>query len=100
MAYSTVYGLELISFLAQQSKPASIREIIESTGIARATTYRALDELTKAGYVSVLGNPRRYAPTWRVGQLGIAMLANNHVREVTLSNVFGLAAALSRNDAP
>jgi IclR family pca regulon transcriptional regulator len=93
VAYSMVYGLDLVRFLAAQQRPVSIGEIVEGTGIARATAYRAVDELIKAGYMSAIGSPRRFSATWRVAQLGLLMLSNNHVREVALSNVLGLAAA-------
>ncbi len=93
MAYSTVYGLDIIRFLAEQPAPVAMKDIVESTGIARATTYRAVEELTRAGYVQASGNPKKFRPTWKVAQLGLLMLSHNRTREVALSNILGLSAA-------
>ena len=91
MAYSTLCGLELIRFLAEQAEPASIRDIIDATGIARATTYRTVDELSRAGWIVAAGTPKKYSASWQVAGLGMRLLAHNHTREIALSNVIGLA---------
>lgn len=92
MAYSTLCGLELIRFLAEQGEPTSIRDIIDATGIARATTYRTVDELTRAGWIVASGTPKKYSASWQVAGLGMRLLAHNHTREIAMSNVIGLAA--------
>ena len=67
MAYSTLCGLELIRFLAEQAQPASIRDIIDATGIARATTYRTVDELSRAGWIVASG-------TWIISSYHVDVL--------------------------
>ena len=90
MAYSTLSGLDLIRFLADQSEPVSIREIIDATGIARATTYRTVDELTRAGWIVASGTPKRFSASWQVAGLGLRFLG------LTYTNINLLASVIDR----
>ncbi len=91
LTYATICGLDVIRFLTSAEGSATGRQISEGTGIPRATIYRTVGELVDTGWLTEEGSPRRYAPSWKVMELGLGMLMRNHVREFALRNLIDLA---------
>jgi len=52
--------LEILSFLAKQSRPTSATAVMRALGLPRSTTYQLLGTLIEAGFVMHLRAERRY----------------------------------------
>ena len=54
MSASALRGLEVLTFLAHRSRPATINDVAVGIGMSRATAYRIVDDLVKAGWLSLM----------------------------------------------
>jgi DNA-binding IclR family transcriptional regulator len=80
----TPLSLDVLWFLAHAPGPATLAEIVSSTGHSRTTVDRALGRLCEAGWVSQEGRPKRFTVGQRVALMGMAALRQNRVRELAL----------------
>jgi DNA-binding IclR family transcriptional regulator len=96
MASSALRGLEILAFLAEQSAAATVNDIATGTGISRATAYRIVDELVKAGWLRPVEQTSRLGLSFKVAQLGAAAFRANRVRDVLLPHAIELARLTSR----
>jgi DNA-binding IclR family transcriptional regulator len=96
MDSAVVRCLDLLWAVAEHGEPMTIRQVMDATGMSRATAYRTLEHLQSAGWLTVDGWPRRYRASIRLAQLGLQALHHNRVREVTLSQAINCARATQR----
>lgn len=96
MSSPLLRGIEILEHLAAQPGARTVAEVVNATGVPRSSAYRAIEELTAAGWVICEGSPARYRVSLRVAQLGLANLRQNHVRDVVLPAAIELARAVSR----
>ncbi len=89
-------GLALVRIVADAAQPLSNRELVEATGIPKATISRLAATLVTAGYLRQAGNSERYSLGPQLLDLGNAYLRNfdfrNHAR-VHLAELAELAGA-------
>src|SRR5262249_40308564 len=86
-------GLDVLWALTECAEPLSLKEVMDATGMTRATAYRAGNQLTAAGWVPADGWPSRFQVTQRVPQLGMRALHHSRTHEVALSNAIACARA-------
>jgi DNA-binding IclR family transcriptional regulator len=83
--------LEILLFVAQSSEPVSAGAVAAGTAASRTTAYRILDDLCRDGWLRASGSPRRFSPSFRLAEIGIAVLRQNRVRDVLLPHAIELA---------
>ncbi|MBI2759832.1 MAG: helix-turn-helix domain-containing protein [Chloroflexi bacterium] len=83
--------LTVLDFLARSARPLTLHESALGLQLPRPTAHRLLTSLVASGWLIASGQPRRYAPSWRVTQLGFAAAVNNPVRAVMLDAAEDLA---------
>ncbi len=87
-------SLIVLELLAESDGPLELPEIIERTGIARASAQRLMASLTEDGYVVRQGEPPAYSVSFRLCALAATILSSMEVRVVALPNLIQLAASL------
>lgn len=60
--------------------PLTALEVMQATGLSRATVYRNLELLENGGWIAATGLPKRYCGGLRVGELGLRALGQNRYR--------------------
>jgi IclR family pca regulon transcriptional regulator len=87
-------SLIVLELLAVSDRPLELPEIIERTGIARASAQRLMTSLSDDGYVVRQGDPPRFSVSFRLCALASTILSSKQVRVVALPNLIQLAASL------
>ncbi|WP_353648366.1 IclR family transcriptional regulator [Nakamurella sp. A5-74] len=67
-------GLQALQFLASRATPVSATAVARELGIARSSAYELLSELAAAGFVSHLGEARRWGLGVAAFEIGSAYL--------------------------
>ncbi len=80
--------------LAESDQPLELPEVIERTGIARASAQRLMNSLTEDGYVVRQGDPPAFSVSFRLCALASTILSGMEVRGVALPNLIQLASAV------
>jgi DNA-binding IclR family transcriptional regulator len=84
-------NLDIVMFVAQSSHPVTANEVATCTGQSRTTVFRALDALHRHGWLRANGSPRSFSASFRLAEIGIAVLRNNHIRDVLVPYTVELA---------
>jgi IclR family transcriptional regulator, pca regulon regulatory protein len=87
-------SLSVLELLAEADEPLELPEIIERTGIARASAQRLMNSLTEDGYVVRRGDPPAFSVSFRLCALASAILSSIDVRTVALPNLIQLATSV------
>lgn len=84
----------VLSHLANAGAPLTVPELTRLTGVHRASLYRTVESLEAEGWLRSSGQPRRYALSFRLVQLGLRALRHNEVRQTLLPFATDLAIKL------
>ena len=95
MAQSHLRALELLEFLVSHPEVGTVPALAEASGVGRATAYRMVDELVRAGWLLESQSPKRFAPSLRVLQLGLGVFRDNSVRETLFRSGVQLASVVN-----
>lgn len=98
MANAVDRALSILAHVAEQGDGVTVRQLVTSLGLSRATCYRMLEDLTGDGWLIATDQdpPRRYRVSLRVAQMGLATLRTSRVREVALPAAIDLARVTGR----
>lgn len=94
MTRAVTRSLTILELLAQSATSLELPEIIEKTGIARATAHRMMASLVVDGYVVRDLDAHGYRISFRFTGIAASMLSGLEVRTVALPNMIDLAMAL------
>jgi DNA-binding IclR family transcriptional regulator len=86
--------LAVLSALAEAGTALTLNEIALAVGVPRPSVHRLLGALVQQRWLTVHGSPRRYAPSWKVVELGFQVARRNRVREVLTQAAMNLAASV------
>ena len=89
--------MAILAAVSSSGEPLSAPAIAKSTGMSRATAYRALEELADSGWLLQSDeSPRRYRPCLRLAELGLAVLTQHRAPGAVLTSLCALAAEVRR----
>ncbi|MFN0095440.1 MAG: IclR family transcriptional regulator [Dehalococcoidia bacterium] len=94
MTRAVTRSLSVLELLAASPEPLDLPEIIERTGIARASAHRLMKHLADDGYVTREVAPPGFRISFRLWQIAASMLSSREVRDVALPGMIDLAGAL------
>ena len=83
--------LDILMFVARSDGPVRVSDVATGTGTSRTTVYRTLESLHREGWLRAHGSPRRFSPSLRLAEIGIAVLRHNHIRDVLIPHAIDLA---------
>lgn len=86
-------GLELLEFLTETPRGASLGDLSERAGLSKSATHRVLSMLVESGFVTQCVN-RDYRLTMKMTALGFRFLAKTGLVEHCHGSLNGLAADL------
>jgi IclR family pca regulon transcriptional regulator len=75
-------GLEVLSLFSRERPSLAMSEVVELTGLNKATAYRVLSTLEAVGYLNRNAQTKRYSPSLKVLTLGFTAINNLDVRQV------------------
>ena len=98
MATGLVGGLELLKLFAHAHGPLTIPEVVDGSGLNRATAYRMVDDLVATGWLRLHDDqsPRRFSPSWEVPILGLRALKARHPHDSLLPHLIALSRRTQR----
>lgn len=93
-------GLQALQFLASRATPVSATAVARELGIARSSAYELLSELAAAGFVSHLGEARRWGLGVAAFEIGSAYLRGQPLELLGTPVVRRLAHTAARPTVP
>jgi len=84
-------GLEVLALFSKENPRLSLSDIVEKSGLSKATAYRILSTLEATGYLIRDGSTKRYYPSMQVLSLGFTAINNLNIRQVARSHLQELA---------
>lgn len=87
-------GLYVLAQFDQQHAALSMSDLIKMTDINKATMYRIVTTLEKAGYLEYTPQSRQYRPSIKVLNLGFAALSRLDVRQLAHPYLVKLAETM------
>jgi DNA-binding IclR family transcriptional regulator len=87
-------SLDILWALVHSQHPQTAAEVAAACGLNRASSYRLLESLLDEGWIVGEGQPRRYAASMRVAEMGAALLVHDRTRQVVLPYMLELAQAV------
>jgi IclR family pca regulon transcriptional regulator len=96
MTRAVTRSLSVLELLASSSEPLDLPEIIDRTGIARASAHRLMKHLADDGYVTRENDPPGFRISFRLWQIAASMLSSREVRDVALPSMIDLAGAIQQ----
>jgi DNA-binding IclR family transcriptional regulator len=91
MPNGAIVELDILRLITGAVEPITAREIVDQAGLPRATVYRILSSLECAGWLESAGTPKRYAPSLRIVEMGMASLRKLPAREELFAGAVRLA---------
>lgn len=94
-------GLGVLSLFSREHPTLAMSEVVELSGLSKATAYRVLSTLEATDYLHRDAQTKRYSPSLKVLTLGFTAINNSNVRQVArpyleqLSQELELTASLS-----
>ena len=79
---STLKAFAVLEILVAHGKPMTLAELIQATGMPKASLYRTLSLFEEARLVSRESNGRAYAPGTRLGRFALEILRHDSVSAV------------------
>ena len=79
---STLTAFAVLEILVAHGKPMTLAELIQATGMPKASLYRTLSLFEEARLVSRESNGRAYAPGTRLGRFALEILRHDSVSAV------------------
>ena len=79
---STLKAFAVLEILVAHGKPMTLAELIQATGMPKASLYRTLSLFEEARLVSRESNGRAYAPGARLGRFALEILRHDSVSAV------------------
>jgi IclR family pca regulon transcriptional regulator len=84
--------VSLLWLLAQAEQPPTLNEVALALQAPRSSVHRLLHSLVGEGWVTSSGRPKRYAPSWKVVELGFQVARTHRARQVLVDAALDLAA--------
>ncbi|MGE3077261.1 MAG: IclR family transcriptional regulator [Dehalococcoidia bacterium] len=91
MSDTHLRSLNLLEYMLANPEVQSPSALASALGVARATIYRMLDDLIRAGWLLPGDRSRPYRPSLRLAALGLGVLRDDYRREVMFRNAAQLA---------
>jgi DNA-binding IclR family transcriptional regulator len=86
--------ISLLWLLAQADQPLTLNEVALALQAPRSSVHRLLHSLVGEGWVIGSGRPKRYAPSWKVVELGFQVARKHRARQVLVDAAIDLAAVV------
>jgi DNA-binding IclR family transcriptional regulator len=91
---SMLKGIIILEALSAQTAPCSLAQLMQITGIPKASLYRSLAIFEDAGFVSREPGSKSYIPGDRLAQLGLATLTHDSIAAIRHTILRQLVAEL------
>lgn len=75
-------GLEVLSLFSRERSTLAMSEVVELSGLNKATAYRVLSTLEDTGFLQRDAKTKRYSPSLKVLTLGFTAINNLDVKQV------------------
>ena len=88
-------GLDVLGLFSKERPTLAFSDVVESTGLSKATAYRILWTLEVTGYLIRDPTNKRYRPSIRVLTLGFTAINNLDIRQIARPHLEALARDLN-----
>lgn len=68
-------GMRILELIAGNDGPMSVGDVAEASGLGKSNVHRTLQTFVELGYLRQSGNKGSYAPTTRLWELGMHVMA-------------------------
>jgi IclR family transcriptional regulator, pca regulon regulatory protein len=75
-------GLDVLSLFSREHPTLAMSEVVELSGLSKATAYRVLSTLEATGYLKREAQTKRYSPSLKVLTLGFTAINNLDLRQI------------------
>lgn len=75
-------GLDVLSLFSREHPTLTMSEVVELSGLSKATAYRVLSTLEATAYLKRDAQSKRYSPSLKVLTLGFTAINNLDVRQI------------------
>lgn len=87
-------GLEVLSLFSREHPTLAMSEVVELSGLSKATAYRVLSTLENTGFLRRDAKTKRYQPSLKVLTLGFTAINNLDVRQIARPHLEQLSQEL------